>query len=105
MKSIWDVIKAPVVTEKAVKAKGDIGVASAGEKQVLTFIVAVNANKYSIKNAVESIFKRKVDAVRIINGRGQEVRRGRLVGRKPDYKKAYVTLKKGERLEDYGDVI
>lgn len=104
MKTIWDVIKAPVVTEKAVKAKGDFG-ELAGDKQVLTFIVAMNANKHAIKRAVEMIFKRKVDAVRIINGRGQEVRRGRLVGRKPDYKKAYVTLQKGERLEDYGEVI
>ena len=104
MKTIWDVIKAPVVTEKAVKAKGDFGAATS-EKQVLTFIVASHANKHSVKHAVETIFKRKVDAVRIINGRGQEVRRGRLVGKKPDYKKAYVTLQKGERLEDYGEVI
>jgi large subunit ribosomal protein L23 len=103
MKTIWDVIKAPVVTEKAMKAKGDLGETIGN--QVLTFIVAHSANKNSIKYAVETIFKRKVGAVRIVNGRGQEVRRGRLVGRKPDFKKAYVTLQKGERLDDFGEVI
>ncbi len=103
MKTIWDVIKAPVVTEKAVSEKDRR--ADAGEKQLLSFIVARDANKYSIKHAVETIFKVKVDAVRVINGSGKQVRRGRLVGYKPDYKKAYVTLKKGERVIDYGDSI
>ncbi len=103
MKTIWDVIKAPVVTEKAVTEKDRR--ADAGEKQLLSFIVAIDANKYSIKRAVETIFKVKVDAVRVINGSGKQVRRGRIVGYKPDYKKAYVTLKKGERVIDYGDSI
>ncbi len=103
MKTIWDVIKAPVVTEKAVTEKDRR--ADAGEKQLLSFIVAIDANKYSIKRAVETIFKVKVDAVRVINGSGKQVRRGRLVGYKPDYKKAYVTLKQGERVIDYGDSI
>ena len=93
MKTIWDVIKAPVVTEKAVKAKGDFG-ELAGDKQVLTFIVAINANKHAIKRAVETIFKRKVDAVRIINGRGQEVRRGRLVGTQAGLQKGLCHLAK-----------
>ena len=61
MKTIWDVIKAPVVTEKAMKAKGDLGETIGN--QVLTFIVAHSANKNSIKYAVETIFKRKVGAV------------------------------------------
>ncbi len=103
MKTIWDVIKAPIVTEKAVIEKDRR--ADAGEKQLLSFIVAIDANKYSIKRAVETIFKVKVDAVRVINGSGKQVRRGRIVGYKPDYKKAYVTLKKGERVIDYGDTI
>lgn len=103
MKTIWDVIKAPVVTEKAVSEKDRR--ADAGEKQLLSFIVADKANKHSIKRAVETIFNVKVDTVRIINGRGKQVRRGRLVGYKPDYKKAYVTLKQGERVIDYGDTI
>jgi large subunit ribosomal protein L23 len=46
-----------------------------------------------------------VDAVRIINYRGKEVRRGRTFGRRPDWRKAYVTLAAGERNIDYGDSI
>lgn len=102
MKTIWDVIKTPVITEKALLAK------ETGERngrQVLAFRVNSDASKYAIRAAVERIFKVKVDAVRILNYRGKEVRRGRLVGRKPDWKKAYVTLARGERQFDYGDSI
>lgn len=103
MKTIWDVIKGPVITEKALKIKE--ARAEGGGKQLLSFIVAPQANKHSIKSAVEQIFKVKVDSVRIINGRGRVVRRGRTFGRKPDWKKAYVTLQAGERVIDYGDTI
>ncbi|HZS06128.1 MAG TPA: 50S ribosomal protein L23 [Blastocatellia bacterium] len=102
MKTIWDVLKTPVITEKALKAK------EAGEdagRQVLAFRVDGGATKHAIRNAVEKIFKVRVDDVRIINYRGKEVRRGRHVGRKPDWKKAYVTLAQGERQIDYGDSI
>lgn len=102
MKTIWDVLKGPLITEKALKLKE--ASATAGQ-QVLAFRVAVGANKYSIKQAVETIFKVKVDDVRIINYHGKEVRRGRTVGYKPDWKKAYVTLRKGEKSIDYGDSI
>ncbi len=102
MKTMWDVLKGPLITEKALKLKETS--AHAGQ-QVLAFRVARGANKYSIKHAVETIFKVKVDEVRIINYRGKEVRRGRTVGRKPDWKKAYVTLGPGERNIDYGDSI
>ena len=57
MKTIWDVIKAPVVTEKAVTEKDRR--ADAGEKQLLSFIVAIDANKYSIRRAVEQRKKLK----------------------------------------------
>lgn len=102
MKTMWDVLKGPLITEKALKLKESS--AEAGQ-QVLAFRVAKGANKYSIKQAVETIFKVKVDDVRIINYAGKEVRRGRTVGRKPDWKKAYVTLSRGERNIDYGDSI
>jgi large subunit ribosomal protein L23 len=46
-----------------------------------------------------------VDAVRVINYRGKGVRRGRFFGKKPDWRKAYVTLAAGERQIDYGDSI
>jgi large subunit ribosomal protein L23 len=102
MKTMWDVLKGPLITEKALKLKES---SSTIGQQVLAFRVAKGANKYSIKHAVETIFKVKVDAVRIINYHGKEVRRGKTVGRKPDWKKAYVTLIKGERSIDYGDSI
>jgi large subunit ribosomal protein L23 len=103
MKTIWDVVKGPVITEKALKIKESR--VEEGGKQMLSFIVAPHANKHSIRSAVETIFKVKVDSVRVINGRGKVVRRGRTFGRKPDFKKAYVTLKAGERVIDYGDTI
>ncbi|MGH9936365.1 MAG: 50S ribosomal protein L23, partial [Blastocatellia bacterium] len=101
MSTIWNVLKAPVITEKALKMKErstkDIRDSKnkktiKRDRQVLAFRVATNASKHAIKTAVETIFKVKVDEVRVINYHGKTVRRGRTTGRKPDYKKAYVTL-------------
>ena len=58
-----------------------------------------------IKKAVEEIFNVKVASVRTINYEGKEKRRGRQVGRRPNWKKAYVTLKKGEPMVDYAEAI
>jgi large subunit ribosomal protein L23 len=113
MSTIWDVLKAPVITEKALQMKEestqDIRDSKnkktiRRDRQVLAFRVANNASKHAIKAAVETIFEVKVDEVRVINYRGKTVRRGRTFGRKSDYKKAYVTLKPGERV-DYADSI
>lgn len=112
-KTIWDVLKAPVITEKALSMKEDSTQDIRDSKnkktirrdrQVLAFRVANGASKHAIKDAVESIFKVKVDQVRIINYHGKTVRRGRTEGRKPDWKKAYVTLKAGQQV-DYADSI
>ncbi|MBL8150282.1 MAG: 50S ribosomal protein L23 [Blastocatellia bacterium] len=100
MKSVWDVIKGPVITEKAIKLKE----ASQDKKQLLTFYVATDANKIEISNAVEKIFQVKVDSVRLANYEGKEKRKGRSVGRRPDWKKAYVTIKAGEKAVEYGDI-
>jgi large subunit ribosomal protein L23 len=102
MKTIWDVLKGPVITEKALKLKES---STEAGKQLLAFRVAPDATKHAVRQAVETIFKVKVDAVRIINYRGKEVRRGRTFGRRPDWRKAYVTLAAGERNIDYGDSI
>jgi large subunit ribosomal protein L23 len=99
---MWDVIKGPMITEKALRLKED---SSDGGQQVLAFRVANDASKGAIKQAVETVFKVKVAAVRVVNYHGKEVRRGRAVGRRPDWKKAYVTLARGERTIDYGDSI
>jgi large subunit ribosomal protein L23 len=112
-KTIWDVLKAPVITEKALqmKEKSTMNIRDSKNKktirrdrQVLAFRVADDANKHSIKRAVEEIFKVKVDEVRVVNYRGKTVRRGRTTGRKSDWKKAYVTLKPGHNI-DYADSI
>ena len=102
MKTMWDVLKGPVITEKALKLKES---STEAGKQVLAFRVATGSSKHAIKNAVEKIFKVKVAEVRILNYHGKEVRRGRTIGRKSDWKKAYVTLQAGERAIDYGDSI
>src|SRR5215468_3233690 len=111
--TVWDVLKAPVITEKALLLKEnstrDIRDSKnkktiKRDRQVLAFRVANGATKHAIRMAVETIFKVKVDEVRVINYRGKTVRRGRTVGRKPDYRKAYVTLKPGHRV-DYAESI
>lgn len=105
---VWDVLKAPIVTEKALHMKEDSLDESYDSKnrktiirdrQVIAFRVANGASKHAIKAAVETIFKVKVDQVRVINYSGKMVRRGRTFGRRPDFKKAYVTLKPGNRVD------
>ena len=63
------------------------------------FKVAKEANKIEIKKAVEEIFKVKVDSVATINCKGKKKRLGRFEGRRPDWKKAIIKLKKGEKLD------
>lgn len=78
-----DIIRKPIITEKSM--------ASMAEKKY-TFIVHVDANKSQIKRAVEEVFNVKVEAVNTINGMGKTKRMGVHVGKRPDYKKAVVTL-------------
>jgi len=101
MKTVWDIIKSPVITEKALVAKEE----SQDTRQLLSFRVDRKATKPEIKSAVESIFQVKVDQVRTINYMGKTARRGRYEGRKPSWKKAYVTLKQGEKPVDYGESV
>ena len=101
MRTVWDIIKAPVITEKALIAKEE----SQDGKQLLTFRVDKHATKPEIKTAVEKIFDVEVESVRTANYLGKNVRRGRHEGRKPSWKKAYVTLKEGQKPFDYGESI
>lgn len=105
--NVWDVLKSPVVTEKSVLLKEDSTEEDndRNEGQVLTFKVSVNANKGDIKGAVEAIFNVKVSKVRTVFYEGKMKRRGRHEGRRASYKKAYVTLKKGEPMVDYAEAI
>lgn len=101
-KTVWDILKSPVITEKAMIAKDDA--VEDGQAQVLTFRVNNDADKTEIKKAVEEIFNVKVKAVRTVNYEGKMKRRGRHQGRRPSFKKAFVTLEKGASVE-YGEAI
>lgn len=105
--SVWEVLKSPVVTEKSVILKEDSTDENSGRKlgQVLTFRVDCNARKEDIKKAVEEIFSVKVAAVRTVQYEGKMKRRGRQEGRRANWKKAYVTLRKGEPMVDYAEAI
>ena len=105
--TVWDILKSPVVTEKSVILKEDSSEENSDRKagQVLTFRVEKTAGKLDIKKAVEEIFNVKVASVRTVNYDGKIKKRGRQEGRRPNWKKAYVTLKKGEPMVDYAEAI
>ncbi len=93
MKSAYQIIRRPVVTEKGHMVKET--------QRTLVFEVAAAATKTEVKQAVQTIFKVKVDSVRTANFPGKERRRGRFAGYRPDWKKAYVRLKSGEKMPEY----
>jgi large subunit ribosomal protein L23 len=93
MKSAYQILRRPVITEK--------GLAIKENQNTLVFQVAKAATKTEIKQAVENIFKVKVSLVRTANYPGKERRRGKFAGYRPDWKKAYVRLKKGEKVPEY----
>jgi large subunit ribosomal protein L23 len=93
MKSAYQIIRRPIITEKGLGIKE--------LQRTLVFEVAAKATKTEVKEAVQSIFKVKVDAVRTSNFPGKERRRGRFAGYRPDWKKAYVRLKEGEKMPEY----
>ena len=89
MKSAYDVIIRPVLTEKSYADMAD---------KKYTFQVAINANKTEIKQAVESVFEGvKVESVNTMRTIGKIKRQGRFSGRTPEVKKAIVTLKKDSK--------
>ena len=96
MKRDHDVIAAPVITEKGTLVN------EAGNQVV--FRVHRDANKIEIKKAVERLFKVKVLKVRTGNFLGKTRRVGRSMGRRPDWKKAYVTLGEGQRIDFFEQV-
>ena len=96
MLGIWEILKSPVVTEKSVLLKE--ASSEEGEGQVLTFRVAKSAGKEEIRKAVEEIFSVKVAKVHTVNYKGKMKRRGRTEGRRPNWKKAYVSLMPGQEI-------
>jgi large subunit ribosomal protein L23 len=84
-----DVIRRPLITEKsAVQRETD---------NIIAFEVHRQANKIDVLRAVQAQFKVKVAEVRIANCHGKARRQGKLAGRRPDWKKAYVRLAAGEK--------
>ena len=96
MTTLYDVIKRPIVTEK--------GVAKKDAERTLCFEVSAHANKTQIKNAVQTLFKIKVEDVRTSVTAGKLRRRGRFAGYRADWKKAYVRLKAGEKMPEYAEI-
>ncbi|HEU4402610.1 MAG TPA: 50S ribosomal protein L23 [Candidatus Polarisedimenticolia bacterium] len=97
MRRAHEIIVAPLITEKSTLLKEKRG--------TLAFRVDRRANKVEIRRAVETLFKVKVAAVRTENVRGKDKRVGRFTGRRPDWKKAYVTLKPGEKPIEYFEAV
>lgn len=88
---LYNILLAPLLTEKGTVLKE--------KDNKVVFRVARDANKIEIKKAVEEILKVKVDRVTTINYKGKKKRLGRFEGKRPDWKKAIVTLKEGEKLD------
>lgn len=95
MRSRYEVIKRAIITEKGLGAKESL--------RTLVFEVNPHASKVEIREAVQAVFKVKVAAVRTATMTGKQRRRGRLVGYRSDWKKAYVTLRAGEKMPEYAE--
>jgi large subunit ribosomal protein L23 len=87
----YAIIKRPLVTEKSLAQKT--------EQNKVSFLVAVDANKQQIKDAVEQIFAVKVMAVNTVYVKGKLKRVKMREGKRPDRKKAIVTLRAGDKIE------
>ncbi len=96
MKSAYDIIKKPILTEKSYDHL---------PSKVYTFEVDKRANKIEIKNAVEEVFGVKVESVNTVNADGKKRRQGIHVGRTASSKKAYVKLKKDSKGIEFFDSI
>jgi large subunit ribosomal protein L23 len=91
MKEAQKIIQRPMITEKSTRQKD--------ESRQYVFEVHRHANKIEIQSAVERLFKVKVLQVRTSNVLGKVKRLGRRYGKRPDWKKAVVTLKEGDRID------
>ena len=94
--NIYTVVRRPLVTEKTVAKKE--------AERTLCFEVDPGANKVEIRSAVEKLFKVKVEDVRTSNYPGKLRRRGKFSGYRPDWKKAYVKLKAGEKVPEFAEI-
>jgi len=88
------IIIQPIVTEKAVRLRES--------NNQYSFKVKSDVNKIVIRRAVEKLFNVKVEKVRVMNYLGKPKRMGVFLGKRSDWKKAIVTLKKGQKIESLG---
>lgn len=109
MRAAQEIIKRPLLTEKSARLRETGGRASAPAEgdnyaQQVVFEVARDANKIEIRAAIEKLFKVGVTDVRTLVVRGKAKRIGRFSGRRPSWKKAFVTLKPGDNIEFFEGV-
>ncbi len=90
---LTDVIRRPLITEKTTLLRED--------GQTVVFEVARDANKIQIKQAIEKLLGAKVADVRTALAHGKMKRQGKFQGRRSDWKKAYVTLREGEKMPEF----
>ena len=88
-----DVLIRPLLTEK-ITAIREV-------KNGVAFAVHRNATRIDIRRAVETVFSVKVASVNVMNVRGKKKRQGRFSGKRADWRKAFITLKEGEKIELY----
>ena len=90
---LTDVIRRPLITEKTSLMRED--------GRTIVFEVATAANKVEIRRAVEQLLGAKVAGIRTSLAHGKMKRQGRFFGRRPDWKKAYVTLREGQKMPEF----
>ena len=93
--NIYEVLRRPLVTEKGTHLQ---------EKNKYLFEVAINANKPQVKQAIEKAFNVSVKSVNLMTVVGKKKRYGRAITKRPDWKKAVVTLKQGDSIQIFEGV-
>ena len=109
MRDAQSIIKRPLLTEKTARLRetgGNVTSPAEGDaySQKVVFEVARDANKIDVRRAVQELFKVTVTEVRTLVVRGKAKRVGRFSGRRPAWKKAFVTLKPGDNIEFFEGV-
>jgi len=95
-RSPYQILQKPIVTEKSVGVKE--------AHRTLCFKVDPQATKTEIKEAVQTVFKVRVESVHTSTFAGKERRRGKTIGHRPEWKKAYVKLRSGQNVPEYSEI-
>jgi large subunit ribosomal protein L23 len=90
---LTDIIRRPLITEKTSIQRED--------GRTIVFEVARDANKVEIRQAIEKLLGARVDTIRTAIAHGKIKRQGRFAGQRPDWKKAYVTLREGQKMPEF----